>query len=215
MKINNREFSNDNSPPLLSLQLILTNKLNCMKKTFLLIIVTIISLNLYSQLDKKTWLVGGSLSYSRAKYNTGVFNEKQEKYEFTISPAIGYFIIDKLAAGLFTSLYESGDRSGGVTTWTKYYSFNYGPFVRYYFLKKEKLVNILAQAHYQFGTEGTTSGISKTTLAFSAGPVLYFNSSVGLEFLVSHLTYRYRNVDASDNKIQFSFGLQVHLEKDK
>lgn len=215
MKIKTKQQFGDISPPSVSLNLILTNKYNCMKKMFLLMIVTMLSLNLFSQLEKKTWIVGGSLSYSRAKYNTGVFNSKQEQYEFTVSPAIGYFVINKLAAGIVTSLFESGDRAQGTTIWGKYSNFNFGPFVRYYFLKKETLVNIIAQSYFQFGAEGSTSGLNKTTLAFSTGPVLYFNSSVGLELLVSHLTYRYRNVDASDNKIQFSLGLQVHLQKDK
>jgi hypothetical protein len=215
MKIKTKQQCGERSPPTVSLKLILTNKYNYMKKTFLLIIVTILSLNLYSQLDKKTWIVGGSLSYSRAKYNTGVFNSKQEKYELMITPTIGYFFIDKLAAGIITTVYESGDRDQGASSWNKYSNLNFGPFVRYYFFNKEKLVNLIAQGYYQFGSEGVTSGIAKTTLAFSAGPVIYFNSSIGLEFLINQLTYRYRNVDASDNKIQFSLGFLVHLQKDK
>lgn len=178
-------------------------------------ILAFFSSSLIAQLDKKTWLVGGAISYSHANYKNGVYSSVQEQYEFNISPSIGYFFADKFAGGIITSFYEVGSRAPGTTVWSKYSNFNFGPFAKYYFLKKEKLINIIAQSYFQFGAEGSTSGLNKTTLAFSAGPVLYFNSSVGLELLISHLTYKYKNVSASDNKIQFSLGLQVHLQKDK
>jgi len=188
-----------------------------MQKVLFLILSFTISVTAKCQLDKKTWLVGGSASYTNSKFNSGFLGASTnvEQYQFTISPAMGYFLIDKLCTGIVTSFQETGSRAQGTTIWSKYSNFNFGPFVRYYFLKKEKLVNIIAQSYYQFGAEGSTSGLNKSTLAFSAGPVLYFNSSVGLEFLISHLTYRYRNITVSDNKIQFSLGLQVHLQKDK
>ena len=185
------------------------------KALFFISFFSLHSLTAKCQLEKKTWLVGGSVSYSHANYNNGVYSSIQEQYEFTIKPAIGYFFIDKLAGGISTSFYEIGSKAQGTTIWSKYSDFNFGPFVRYYFLKKEKLVNVVAESYYHVGAEASTSGLNKTTLAFSAGPVLYFNSSVGLEFLVSYITYKYKNVNPSDNKIQFSLGLQIHLQKDK
>jgi hypothetical protein len=186
-----------------------------MKKIIFIIINFIIcSLPGRSQLDKKTWLIGGTVSYSHAKYNTGVYNSMQEQYEFNISPLAGYFFTDKLACGIITSINGIGAKAQGTTIWNKYSNINLGPFARYYLLKKEKVVNILAGGYYQLGAEGSSNGLNKKTLAFLAGPVLYFNSSVGLELLVSHLTYWYKNVNASDNKIQFSLGLQIHLQKD-
>lgn len=189
-----------------------------MQKIFFFILsFTFYCLTAQSQLDKKSWLVGGSASYTNSKFNSGFLGASTnvEQYQFTISPAVGYFLIDKLCTGLVTSFQETGSRAQGTTVWSKYSNFNFGPFLRYYFLKKEKTVNILAQTYYQFGAEGSTSGLNKSTLDFSAGPVLYFNSSVGLELLISYLTYTYKNISVSDSKVQFSLGLQVHLQKDK
>lgn len=186
-----------------------------MKKKIITVVLVLNSLFAKSQLDKKTWMIGGSISYSKAKYNTGVFNSMQEQYEYSISPKIGYFFFDKICGGIITSFDEVGSKAQGSIVWSKYSNFNFGPFLRYYFLKKEKMINILAECNYQLGAEGSTNGLNKNTLSFAAGPVLYFNSSVGLEFLITHNTYRYKNVNASDNKIQLSIGLQIHLQKDK
>lgn len=111
-----------------------------MQKGVFLIIIFLLSYSIgKSQLEKTNWLVGGSASYSHAKYNTGIFNSNQEQYEFTISPSIGYFVVDKLACGVITSLYEAGSRFQTGSNWNKYSNFNFGPFARYYFLKKSRL----------------------------------------------------------------------------
>lgn len=187
------------------------------KTLFLILSLNIFSFSALSQLDKKTWLVGGLASYTRAKYNSGFLgaNSNVEQYQFSISPVVGYFLVDKLCTGIVTSFQETGSREQATTIWSKFSNYNFGPFIRYYVLKKQNLVNIIAQGYYQFGAEGSTSGLNKSTIAFSAGPVLYFNSSIGLEFLLSHLTYKYRNITATDKKLQFSLGLQIHLERDK
>lgn len=185
------------------------------KKFFLLTVLLIAYLTGKSQLEKNNWMVGGSASYSHTIYNAQIFSPGYEEYEFMISPEIGYFLADKFAAGIIASLNEAGSRpqeGGGV--WNKFSNLNFGPFIRYYFLKKESLVNILTQSYYQFGAVGSTSGLNRNTLAFSVGSVLYFNSTVGLELMISQLNYRYKNVDGIDKKLLFSLGLQVHLQKD-
>ena len=53
------------------------------------------------------------------------------------------------------------------------------------------------------------------SFSFAAGPVLYFNSSVGLEFLVGYSTVKYLHIEGSDNTLQAVIGLQVHLESEE
>jgi hypothetical protein len=177
----------------------------------------------FGQLTKGHWLVGGSGRFY--SYNNEIVSSTSTtngKYtQVDISPNIGYFLADKFAVGLKTTISSiKGDFTvaGGVGTGgsnTQRYLF--GIFSRYYFLEKEKQTNILVEANYQTGIirglgEGTVSNLS-----VSAGPVIYFNSSVGIEFLVGYMTdtekYTSEIFSEQKNGVQFSVGLQIHLTK--
>lgn len=172
------------------------------------------------QLTKGNWLVGGTgkfFSYSQSSTSSD-FSVVGKYNQIDISPAVGYFVIDKLAFGLkptFSSINGKSITTEGISTNVQRYWI--GPFGRYYFLNSEKQYNIVTDVSYQFGFLG--GGLVKGSLStFSAlaGPVIYFNSSVGIEFL---LGYNYTKEDAEKgNKdikkgFQTSVGLQIHLEK--
>ncbi len=166
-----------------------------------------------SQISKDNWMLGGIVSYASTKYNSTNFGDPHTSYNWQIKPNIGYFFVDKLAAGLRANISKVGDRDRGQS----YTDFNVGPYVRYYLLKADKLVNILTEAGYAFGFEkgsmpGTTS---KNAFSFSAGPVMYFNNVVGLEMLLSYSTYKFSKFAGSNNSIMLGVGLQVHLEREK
>lgn len=82
-----------------------------MHKVLFLILSLTILVTAKCQLDKKTWLVGGSASYINSKFNSGFLGASTnvEQYQFTISPAIGYFLVDKLCTGIVTSFQETGE----------------------------------------------------------------------------------------------------------
>lgn len=92
-----------------------------------------------------------------------------------------------------------------------------GPFSRYYLLDTEKPYNILIEAAYQYGI-GSTKPLNERQSIFSAGigPVVYFNSAVGLEFLLGY-NNTVKNAEgyyrSSKNSVQLNIGLQIHLEK--
>lgn len=166
-----------------------------------------------SQITKGNWMLGGNIHYSSTKYNSTNFGDPHTSYNWQVKPNIGYFFVDKLAAGLRANISKVGDRDRGQS----YTDFNVGPYVRYYLLKADKLVNILTEAGYAFGFEkgsmpGTTS---KNAFSFSAGPVMYFNNVVGLEMLLSYSTYKFSKFAGSNNSIMLGVGLQVHLEREK
>lgn len=163
-----------------------------------------------SQITKGNWMIGGNGSFSSVKTNSTVAaNYKQTSIQ--ISPIIGYFVIDKLAMGL-----KPGYTYTKTLTGSSNYSLNaysMGPFVRYYFLEAEKRVNILTEASYQYTISKVTDNPSSSNNGFSflAGPVIYFNSSVGLEFTIGYSTTRFAGESTSSNTILLGIGLQVHL----
>jgi len=78
----------------------------------------------------------------------------------------------------------------------------------------EKIVNILVDGAYQFGSEkGQSNPTSKHTFTINGGPVVYFNSNVGLEFLVGYSTFTFVGQPGTNTSIQVNLGLHIHLEK--
>jgi hypothetical protein len=189
-------------------------------KIFVLFLISIFYLTAACQLTKGHWLDGGAGSFSSTTntYSSSNYFQSSDVPDIKISPNIGYFFIDKFAIGLrpgFSKNKAEVTTTGGLSTNVNRYEI--GPFVRYFFLKDEESYNILVDASYQFGIyrfkpdKGDINIISAM-----AGPVIYFNSVVGLEFLVG---YYKRNEDVNGSfktkqkGFQIIVGFQIHLEK--
>ena len=104
---------------------------------------------------KRTYLVGGTGAFSRTQtnYEAYGYSQKSKSIDINISPAVGYFFIDKLAAGLRTGfskykVFENAAIGGGYTNVNR---LEFGPFIRYYLLPTNKDINIIADAGYQYG----------------------------------------------------------------
>lgn len=194
-----------------------------MKHIFLSFFLLTITGFAFGQLTKGHWLVGGSGRFNTYKNEiiSSVSTTNGKYTQIDISPTIGYFLADKFAVGLKTTITSiKGDFTvvGGVGTGgsnTQRYSL--GLFSRYYFLEKEKQTNVLVDVNYQ---TGIIRGFGKGTInSFSilTGPVIYFNSSVGIEFLVGYIAekekYTSEIFSEQKNGLQFSIGLQIHLIK--
>lgn len=181
------------------------NKMKTIKTLFLAILLFTMTTN--AQITKGNWMVGGdgSFSNSKATNSTGIIGSSNG---VGISPNIGYFFTDKLAVGIRAS-FNYGKTSGGPSS----IGFGGSPFVRYYFLKPEKLVNVFIDANYGY-TLSKTDGREETGRSYNlkAGPVVYFNSSVGLE-----LTLNYNKSFSPDDYVYQYFyvglGFQIHLKK--
>lgn len=184
-----------------------------MLKTISIFLTTVLfTLNSVGQITKGNWMLGGNISYASTNYNSENYGVPHTSYNLQVRPNIGYFFIDKLAAGIKVGIGKTGDKGG-----TNYTDFNIGPFCRYYILNPEKNANIIAEGGYLYGFEtGTASEkASKNTFMISAGPVIYFNTVVGLEFLISYSSYRFNGIKGSNNTVMVGLGLQVHLEREK
>lgn len=213
-----REHSPPNDSLFLNVLIILF-----MKHIFFVCFLLSITTLSFGQITQGHWLVGGSGRFYSYKnnYQTSAFTSNGKYTQIDLSPNVGYFLADKFALGLKTTLSSlKGDwtaTSGTGSTNTQRYLF--GAFGRYYFLEAEKQTNILVDASYQTGiirglndTKGTLNNFS-----ISAGPVIYFNTSVGLEFLLGYATdiekYSSQIQTEKRNGFQFSIGLQIHLIK--
>jgi hypothetical protein len=172
----------------------------------------------HAQLEKGTWLLGGSgkfFSY-KSQYSTDTYVNESNYTQIDISSNIGLFLIEKLGLGIRPTLssFKGGTTDGGIGSNIKRYWI--GPFMRYYFLEKDRESNIIGDLSYQVGF---LRGISRGSLSrFSclAGPVLFFNSSVAIEFLVGY-SYNKEDIQQASKEIQKGFqvaiGFQIHLEK--
>jgi hypothetical protein len=183
-----------------------------MKKTHILTLALIIIYsNSFCQLEKKTWLVGGGISYSQTSYKSLNYGTPYKTYNINVKPNIGYFVIDKLAFGINSNINKIKNENLNLF----YTDFNIGPYARYYFLNPTKNVNILAEVAYQVGYDFATASnkLSKNTFTFSGGPVIYFNTTVGLEFLINYSANKFNNISGTNSIITAGIGLQVHLIK--
>lgn len=191
-----------------------------MKYILFLVIVTTQFTKANAQLNRGTWLVGGNANlYSyNEDYSSPNYNNTAKYTEINLSAPLGYFVANKLAFGLkptFSSRKGKVTSAGGGSTNVQRYWI--GPYGRFYLLDIEKQYNIVSEAGYQFGFLG--GGLLKGKLStFSAamGPVIYFNSSVGIEFLLGY-SYSKEDIEQGSKDIrkgfQMGLGFQIHLEK--
>ncbi len=197
-----------------------------MKQLLVACSIIFISLNVTAQLTKKTWLFGGSGSYYsyNEKYIAPSVSFTGKYASLDLTASVGYFFIDKFTAGLrpYLSIYK-GTSSGGATPYD--FKLAGGPFVRYYFLKKDKQFNILMDASYQFGINQSKSGLERpkgkyNTFSITGGAELFFNSVVGIEILLGYKNQiaSYENSPSAYSSkrsgVQASIGFQFHLTKD-
>ena len=186
-----------------------------MKKTILLIITaSFIFCNANSQITKGNWLVGGNATFSSQTEKINSIATDVISSSIVASPNIGYFIFDKFAGGARISVNYNQIKYNGSSARST--NFGIGPFLRYYFLKPDARVNVFAESAYQYITitnNSTTSTSEKDHFfAFSAGPVIYFNSTVGIEFTAGYQLYNGSN-STNTRTVSFNIGFQIHLEK--
>ena len=175
------------------------------KLVFIYCIISTFTAN--SQITKNNWMLSGNASFS-TQTNSSAVSLQFKQTDILISTGVGYFVIDKFAVGVRPSFSYGSNTVGNSST-----VFGIGPFLRYYFLKNESIVNIISDLNY---TYGAISGGQKTnTYSLYTGPVVYFNTSAGMEFLAGYSTTKIVGFDGRNNKFQFAIGFQFHLAKEK
>ena len=199
-------------------------------KHILLIILFITSFTLTSsaQLDKGTWLTGGSASfysYSQKFENLNAKRSSQVK-EINLDAILGYFIIHKLSLGMQSSFrYYKGKSDDGLSTEYSPFLIYLGPNFRYYFLNSEKSFNLLTDITYQYGIYkniSETTGVkgNGSNLSAMAGTEVFFNETAGLELLFGYRQNNYKEKYPNGNTnilkkdgLFMSIGFKLHLVK--
>ena len=172
----------------------------------------------YAQLTKSNWMVGGNGNFSTASFTQ--LGDETKTTNLSISPAIGYFFADRFSAGIrvFVSNYHTTDANPttGTSGVGNDFSLSLGPFARYYLLDHvDRNVNVFVEANYGYGYSTDIDRIKQYLNRFSlnAGPVLYLNNSVGLEFSLGY--YQSHQYGIQTTGLQAGLGFQIHLEKEK
>jgi hypothetical protein len=186
------------------------------KKSILILFIICLSVTSFSQIYKGQWLIGGDAAFNSYKY----YSTKTSA--FTLSPAGGYFFLNKLAGGLRLSYYAG------------YYSYQPGgkgretflsvaPFIRYYFLSAEQKMNLFADGGYGYSWGKYKSRpqpdfrYHSKIISFKAGPVVLLNPHTALEITVGY-DHSIRGVlidTLATNSLQIGVGFQIHIGKQK
>lgn len=203
-----------------------------MKRLQLFLITTLlVSSNLYAQLNKKMWLIGGTGSFQSYKEVFDMplppVSQSWTDYhnEIDVSVKAGYFVIDKLVLGLTPTFIFLKSSSSTYPLSENNIKIMAGPFARFYFLDKNKPFNLLAEVNYQAGIQGMIHNPKEkgSTSGFSlmAGPEIFFNSTAGVEILLGYKASKESMNGSYDphtdmrKGFQVSIGFQVHLKNFK
>jgi hypothetical protein len=175
-----------------------------MKKVTLLFIILFASYNISSQVTEGYWMYGGSGNYTNvtSKSESG----STIKYSMTtIEPNFAYFLKDKWAIGGILNFRNFSNEIGSSNT------YGLGILTRYYFFKPSKIYNIFAQTDFVYAINDADLTTYSQFYSAKIGSVIFFNSSVGLEFTLEYERGIYRSNTSSI--INAGIGFQIHLEK--
>ncbi|MGH2643506.1 MAG: hypothetical protein ACRDE2_06130 [Chitinophagaceae bacterium] len=183
-----------------------------MKKLIILLFVSIVfTLNARSQITKGNWMVGGDGSFT-ANHTYYENNELSSSngLNMLLSSDMGYFVIDKLTLGLKAdfSLHRFTNGTGKNQTVT---SLNTGPFIRYYFLPVESIINLFAGSAYEHAFPISYSPPANSYSVF-AGLSFFFNSSVAAE-LLGGFDYSELQGGGTTRTFKMTIGFQIYLKK--
>ncbi len=192
-----------------------------MKKTSVLSILILSIFTVKAQTEKNSWLAGGNIGFTSSTQKfSGVSDYSFKTSEFQINPGFGYFVINNLAVGVnvsFVSTHTSETNMPGTESNTST-TFATGPFLRYYFNVAEKTkIFIHGGANwgsYKPGSEDPSLSISMYEV--KAGPAIFLNPHVALEFTVGYQTSSYKSDEKSTtNGFDIGVGFQIHLGSKK
>jgi hypothetical protein len=197
-----------------------------MKKLFTAFAFVLIASGAFAQFNQGRYLVGGSLGFSAVTHksdNGTTTTTTGKSTSFSLSPDVGYFVIDNLAVGASLSLATSSYKSDGSSDKSNSSSVTIAPFVRYYldpgiffqgFVGGGSATN---KDTYSTGqtTITTTTKTGILTWGLGAGYAYFLNDYVAIEPLVQYSSYARKNKD-NDNRsinggISLNVGFQIYL----
>ena len=169
-----------------------------------------------SQITKGNWLIGGDINFSRTKLTNDLGGYTET--DIDAMGNVGYFFIDKLAAGIRPNLFFSKTKYNNSSGSTRS---EIGPFFRCYFLPKDQRVNLFLDGSYTYGWSRvknnniTTNKVSSNNFSIMGGPTFFLNSSVAVELSMGYSTTKFNDaIHSKRNIITSGVGLQFYLERE-
>lgn len=179
-----------------------------MKKIIIILLASILLANYaQGQLAKGTWMIGGNAALTT--YNTHSPLSTQNETSILITPAIGYFVMEKFAVGINPIYGLDAFKTNYIRYTTKQY-YALGPFVRYYLLPADHIVNLFAGSSYQY-TIGEPGNSIVNNYSFFIGSTAFFNSSAAIEITTGFSSSLDEKL--TTNSFVINAGFQVYLKK--
>lgn len=184
-----------------------------MKKLITFLFSCVVVFTAQAQTSQGNMSIGGGVSYSSDKRETG--GEDVKSSTFTFQPSFGYFVADNLAVGLNLSL-SSTKEDNGLGGDDKSSVFFVGPFARYYKFTSNDKFAFFAQAGFNVGSiKDEPDGADETkgsafNLYISPGFSYFFNEHWALDLQLAGISYTSLDPDkdVDDNKrTNFTFGV--------
>jgi hypothetical protein len=187
-------------------------------KIFLIISIHLFYNEIYAQIEKGNWIIGGNGSLSRTEANNPNILFNRYLY-INIDNNTGYFFKDKFAVGVkssfsYTKIVNYGAWGNSISELKPLYGL--GIYMRYYILPLDKRINFLAELKYQRYFPGGKFISPKIThgLGITLGSVLFLNDVIGVEYTISYGSSPSFSRGYFANTLQTGIGLQIHLTRD-
>jgi len=171
----------------------------------------------FAQVEKGKWFIAGysnlGLDIGKNKTKSGSTTTENYKYSnFNITPEVGYFVMDKLVAGLYIDFYRDAQKyDDGDKDFTT--NFILGPFVRYYIMEYKGLWPYV-EGRVGFGTENYTnnynsdweSKYSYFTTKLGAGATYFVTKHVGFDLFMGYDYDVWTDKTDSNNESKEKYG---------
>ena len=192
-----------------------------MKKVLLFILAIALFQISQAQITKGNWMMGGNGSFEKSDQTSPTFDVKATT--IALSPNVGYFLVDQFAVGARLKLdYEYLNYPNVETKHTRLFA---GPFVRYYFLDNERVVNFFSEAAFQLLIDQYKSTVPNGgynrgsdnrlgSYSLSLGTAVFLNSSVAIEGAISYERVPQNENGTKVSNLGLKIGFQIHLQKD-
>ncbi|TAN19057.1 MAG: hypothetical protein EPN37_04180 [Chitinophagaceae bacterium] len=161
----------------------------------------------HGQLAKGTWMIGGNAVITT--YNTHAPVGTQNETSVSITPAIGYFVIEKFVLGI-NPRYTLDVSKFNDIRYVTLHSYALGPFVRYYLLPVDHIVNLFTGGSYQYSIGEPGNSITNN-YSFFIGATAFFNSSAAIEITTGFSSTLDKGF--SINSFVINAGFQIYLKK--
>jgi hypothetical protein len=202
------------------------------KLTLLSLLFTLTCLSLHAQvLNRGNFMLGSTVGFSTAESRVssgGTDHKGSSARQINIAPSIGYFVFDKLAAGLGAD-YSLNTVNNAIEEKTESSNLLFGPFVRYYIPLGED-VAFFWVGNFGFGNStdeqvilGVKQKIQNNVFAFGTGPGLtvYSHGGFAIETIFKY-NYAKSTFDTTiggvntstqtrTNQFSLSLGLQYYF----